>query len=277
MILHLSKVATPALLLIISAVFLTFGVNPAAAQQTRSLFGEVSLDVGVAPKDLAIDVTVNNHAFVVVPPTLTIIRPITSKQTRRITIKKGEASATYFVDNIITDNPPPIDYTVSFKCVACSDVFRTQYYAESGNRFGFANDVYLDPATLGASLDINIVSDVRLSGTLNFENGAASKRALNFEIVISDPVNSSVIYLRRSNIILLQGQSSVNYQVTGLRRQTGNRQFSVGVVCTNCFGDSAKLQLFPQILSTSENHLGIDFLVTDQAPKVVAPIIDLLL
>ncbi len=254
-------------------------LNDAYAQQVRTLAGEIRLDVGVAVADLAVDVTVNNHSFVVVPPSFTIIRPITSRQTRRVTLRQGEDSALYFVDNILTN---PVDYTVEFRCVGCRDTFRTQYYSEGGNRFGFANSVYLDPPSLGPVLNTTIITDATIAGEISLAGGALAARDLVYEIVIASSLNSDIVYAREPNIRLLEGESVVSYEVTGLRRAIGANLFSVSVRCTNCFGESAKAQTFPEGLSPNENHQGISFLVDDEAPAevgpvIVAPIVDLLL
>lgn len=264
-------------LFVIWVFLFSFGVTCASAQQARTLAGEIALDVGVAPKNLAIDVIVNNHSLVVLPPPFGIIRPITSTQVRRIAIREGEVSAPYFVDDILTDRPPLVDYTVGIQCINCSDVFRTQYYAPSGNRFGFANQVYLDPDSLGTILNFGIITDLRLSGEIKLGDGAVADRSLNYIISISEPTNENIVYLRSSNIVLLEGQNSVSYQLTGLSRQIGSGEFSISALCTNCFANSAKPQFFSQTLSTSQNHSNIDFSVVDRPPLVVSPMLKILL
>jgi len=260
--------------LVILFICLTVFSNRVMGQETRTLEGEVSLDLGPATKDLLIEITVSNHLFVVIPPTFTIIRPVTSRETRRVIIERGESSVNYFVDNIITD---PVDYSIEFSCINCTDAFRTQYYTPTGNRFGLVNSAYIDPEALGASVNVVIVTDASIEGEISLINNAVALRDLEYELVVASNNSPQVVYRRLSNIRMRAGQNSVAYRVTGLRRRIGPDLFLIQLRCTNCRGKSARTQSFDGPLSPALNHTGIDFISSDEAAINIAPVIDLLL
>ncbi len=246
--------------------------NCLATAQARSLSGVITLDTDSAKADLPIDITVSNHSFAVVPPSFTIIRPVTSKQTRRVVIVQGEVQVDYLVEDIIDD---PFTYTIRMDCVGCSSVFRRQYYSPSGNRFGQGNSVHIKPADLPASLDLTLITDASIEGKVELQSEVANKD-LRFELNVSSTQNRNVVYRTLSDIVLAKNESSVTYSVTGLRRSIGNTQFRVSLRCLNCAGASGETQFFASPLSPDENHRNVDFLVSNPPLIIVSPIVDLL-
>jgi len=77
-----------------------------ASAQTRGLSGVVELDAGVAFIDYRVEITVNNHAFIVVPP-FSILRPVTSSESVEVVLAAGTSSIEYSLTNIVP-NPAPL-------------------------------------------------------------------------------------------------------------------------------------------------------------------------
>lgn len=261
------------LLLFLGLVLSSAVATTSATGQTRTLSGSLKLDTGMAAEDLRLEVTVNNHIIVVLPP-FSITRPITSSESTEVTMLAGRDSIDYLVTNIL---PDPVDYTVQISCIDCSDSIPDQYYSMDGNTLGLQSDVFIDPEDLPELLDISVISRARISGTIDL--GVVAERDLIFAVSVVSNALPERIYQSGETVTLPNGATSVDYQLTGLNREIGGDLFRVVLQCLNCSGSSGLAQLFPTALSPLQNHAGIDFEVTDDGPldNTIAPILDLLL
>ena len=261
------------ILFIVSALYSIELISMAHAQSTRSLSGTLTLDTGVASNDYPIDITVRNHSLVVVPPFFQIIRPITSRASARVMLPAGESQLSYQISNIITD---PVDYSIEIRCDGCGDSIPTQYFAPGGNRFGLPDDVFIDPEDLAQTLSLTAITRAKISGTIGLHAQQIAGRDLRFEISVVNSQIPQIVY-QITNIVLAPGTSHINYQLTGLPRETSGADYRVRLRCTNCFGRASALQSFMNTLSTSQNHTEIDFTVTGTNSVAVPAVIDLLL
>jgi len=264
-------------LILILLFIVSFGNDFVYAQTTRSLTGRVNLDVGPSDKNRMIEITVNNHSFVVIPPNFTILRPITSSRSTLVMLPARESSFTYLIDSIIFDpsKSDPVDYSVALTCIGCSGDIPTQYYSPAGNKFGLTNSTFIDPDDLPPILNFTATTRASIIGTINLNK--PSSRGLSFTATIFSAQNPQQIFKTVSNIILPLGASNISYSVTGLNRNIGSDQYRIKVVCTNCFGQSRRAQVFANELSPNMNHTDINFAVTDLPPISIAPIIELIL
>lgn len=241
------------------------------SQTTRGVSGAITLDVTPSDKNRVIEVTVNNHSFVVIPP-FTIIRPITSSQSTRVTLTAGESTINYFIDGIIDD---PVDYTIELNCIGCSSDFPRQYYSPDGNKFGLANSTYIDPDDLPVVLNLTAITRASITGEIYLNN--ISDRDLLFTVTVFSAQNPQQNFKTKSAITLPAGSLNTAYTISGLSRAIGSDQYGIRLQCTNCYGKSRQPQNFSKTLSADENHSDIDFSVTDIARIVITPILDLLL
>jgi len=244
--------------------------NILLAQTTRTLEGRIDLDVGSAVKDLALDIVVNNHSFVVLPPAFTIVRPIQSSVITRVNLIEGQNSVSYFLNDIIND---PVDYTVQIRCIGCADIIPTQIYTPEGNQFGFPNAAFIDPGDLPAQLNLNAISRAVISGQITLQNPA--ERDLSFTISIIDPANPNIILATNGSLEISAGDSNIDYQFTNLARS--NDSFQVQFRCKNCFGHARSIQTFERLLSAQTNHSNIDFTLSDAGQPITLTAIYLLL
>lgn len=246
------------------------------AQTTRTLSGTIELDVAPNQKNREIEITVNNHSFVVLP-SLTILRPITSSQARLVSLPAGQSSIDYFIDGIIDDpdNNDPVDYTIAIRCIGCSNDLPLQYYSPTGNRFGLANSTYIDPDDLPAVLDLTAITRATIRGDIKLDQTA--QRDLTFTVTILSALNPQQVFATKRSITLPAGSMTTSYSVTGLRRSIGADQYRAQLKCDNCFGASRRAQIFERDLSPNANHSDINFSVTDQEPINLAPVLKLLL
>lgn len=240
------------------------------AQSTRSLQGRLSLDVAPNITNRTIEISVRNHSFVVIPPAFTILRPIISTQSTVVPMPVGVSSVDYLIDGISTD---AVDYSIQITCVGCGADFRTQYYSPSGNKYGLADAVYLDPDALPDQLNLNAITAVTISGKLVLET--VSERELSFELSVYDFDKPQQVYQQQS-IALPAGARQVDYAITGMNRLTHAASFGIRVSCTVCFGISRKTIEYPSALAASLNHQQIDFGIGGAMP-VLVPSIYLLL
>lgn len=196
----------------------------ALAQTTRSLSGTIELDVAPNQKNRVIEITVNNHSFVVLP-SLAILRPITSSQARRVTLPAGQSSVDYFVDGIIDDpsSNDPVDYTIALRCIGCSSDFPLQYYSPTGNKFGLANSTFIDPDDLPAVLGLTAITRATIRGQIDL--GQMADRDLIFTVTVLSAQNSQQVLATKRSITLPMGSSNTGYTITGLRRSIGSDQY----------------------------------------------------
>lgn len=248
-------------------------ISTGATAQTRDLSGLITLDTDVALKDYRLRITVNNHIIVVSPPSFTITRPITSKEFVDVTLPEGENTVSYLVNNIRLD--PDEDYSLEIECLNCAELVPKQCYSPDGNKLCEGFLIFIQPEDLPDRLDLVAVSNARISGKVDL--GEAAQRELEFTLSVVSNRSSSRIYQTGPNVTLSQGTAITTYEIIGLRRDIGADQFRVQLECNNCFGQSARAQLFPAALSPLENHSDINFRVTDQEAVPLAPVIDLLL
>lgn len=240
------------------------------AQTTRSLVGQISLDVAPAIKDLAIDITVRNHSFAVLPPPFGIIRPIQSTATARVTIAKGESNTPYALTGIVEN---PVDYTIQIKCPGCEDIIPTQYYSPDGNRFGLSNSVYIDPDDLPTQLALVALTRATISGEINLLNPAS--KDLNFTLEVAADGYPDFIYGSDSSLKINKGDQTLSYQISALERSSDS--FLVSLQCGSCFGSARRKRLFETPLSSQSNHTNIDFILIDEGIAIISPVINLLL
>ena len=258
--------------LLLASLIIAIVLGNAAWAQTRSLSGSLSLDIGPSDIDRQIVITVRNHAFVVIPPTLAILRPVTSLESTTITLPKGSVNVDYLINNIIND---PISYSISIECIACSNDLPTQYYSPSGNRFGLSGSAYLDPDELPDELNLIGITRASISGGITLDRTA--DRTLNFNLTVFSINKPDLSYRVLSPITLAPGMSTTDYSVTGLNRAIGSDQWGVRLQCINCFGASRRVQVYDRALSPNENHSSINFFVSDEPVPTLAPIMNLLL
>lgn len=245
-----------------------------AQEEFRSLTGQLHLDVGVADRNLDIRVTVRNHSLVVLSVfPFILLRPVTSKVSATVVMVKGTATTSYSISQIIEN---PVDYTIQIECLNCNTTIPNQYYTSSGNRFGLGDSAYIDPAELPTTLDIEMISHAKIAGSIELDGTVASKRDLFFTVSAVNSANSAIVYQSIEELVLAQGASSLDYQLTGLDRAI-SPGYRIQLRCTNCFGSSAQLQTSSGVLSGSQNHQAIDFLVTDLPFVPLPSILQLLL
>jgi len=254
------------------AVFIigvSWSVN--AVSQTRGLSGVVELDSGIAFGDFRLEITVNNHSFVVIPPSFTIIRPITSSESVEVTMFEGDRLVEYSVNDILLD---PVDYTVQIRCLGCSEFVPLQYYSPDGNRFGFSNSVYIDPEDLPEELALTAISRAVIEGTISLQK--LPTRDLKFALSVVRDSDPSFVYQVGPVVTLLRGATSVDYEIAGLNRNVSNNQFRVQLRCINCFGPSARAQLSTAALSPLENHSDVNFQLMGEGSFAIGSMIELL-
>jgi len=245
--------------------------NEVSAQSTRSLSGTLSIDIGTNEIDRNIEITVNNHSFVVLP-SLAFIRPITSSETAIVALPAGSSQLSYTINNIISD---PVDYSVRIRCLGCSVDIPTQYYTTNGNAFGLVDSAYIDPNNLPTTLNLTAISRARITGTITLDQIA--DRDLRFRVSVLGSDNTERIFGVLNPIIMRSGTSSVSYSIGGLRRNSGSDQYRVQLECLNCVGSSRSAQFFARVLSPTQNHNRIDFAATNVSIPILAPIIELVL
>lgn len=244
--------------------------NMVHAQTTRSLEGLISLDVAPAVRDLTLDIIVNNHSFVVLPPPFGILRPIQSSVSTRIQILEGQTNANYVLDGIIDD---PVDYTVQIRCLGCSDIIANQSYTPSGNRPGFPFSAFIDPDDLAPQLNLTALTRAVISGQIVLRT--TSERDLSFSVTVSPVSSPSIILAKDDAITIAAGASTAVYQLTGLART--NSAVQVNVRCNNCLGVARRTQAFERTLFTQTNHRDIDFTLADEGRPNIPTAIYLLL
>ena len=245
-------------------------IDVTQAQTTRSLAGQISLDVAPAIRDLAIDITVRNHSFVVLPPPFGIVRPIQSTVTTRVVIVLGESNTEYSLTGIVEN---PVDYAIQIKCPGCEDIIPTQYYSPDGNRFGLSNSVYIDPDDLPAELALVALTHATISGKINLLNPAS--KDLDFTLEATDEGYPDFIYASDSSLKISKGDQTLNYQMSGLERSSGS--FLLTLQCRNCLGSAHRKRLFETPLSSQLNHTNIDFTLIGEGVVIIAPMINFLL
>lgn len=243
-----------------------------AWSQTRSLSGSIILDAGPSEVDRAIVVIVRNHSFTVLPPSFSILRPVTSTESTLVFLPQGSSSVDYSIDGIISD---PSDHSISIQCLGCSNNFPTQYYTPTNNRFTLGGSAYIDPSDLPSTLNITAITRTSISGEISL--GRVAERDLNFSIDIFSVNNPELSYKTLSSIILPTGMSGIAYSVTGLNRSIGLDQYGVRLQCNNCFGSSRRPQIFDRQLPANQHYSLINFLASDEKAPPITPILDLLL
>lgn len=262
----------PNVLWLITLLFTLSVSSIASAQSTRSLSGTLTLDVG--PSEIArdIEITVNNHSFVVIPPAFTILRPITSRESTIVRMQSGTSQVNYSIENIVTD---PVDYSIAIRCLGCANNIPTQFYTPSGNAFGLVNSAFIDPEDLPTTLDFTAITRASIKGEIVLNK--TSERDLRFRVTVLSDQNIDRTFGTPSLVILALGENSISYSITGLPREIGSDQYRVKLECTNCLGQSRRAQFFANTLSPNQNHSEIDFLATDISVPVLAPILLILL
>lgn len=244
----------------------------AEAQSTRTLSGTLTLDVTPSQIDREIEITIRNHAFVVIPPNFAILRPITSSESTIITMPAGSSRVNYSLSNIIT---APVDYSISIRCLGCASDFPLQYYTLSGNTFALGLSAFIDPEDLSSQLNITAITRATIKGEIALEQIA--ERNLRFTITVFSEQDSGRAIKTVSPITLQAGTKAVAYSITGLDRAIDLDRYRVKLKCINCSGQSAKVHVFLNALSPNQNHSNINFSVTDISVPTLASILLMLI
>ncbi len=238
---------------------------PATAQTGLSLRGLASFDV--APiNTLTLEISVRNHSFVVLPPPLGFIRPITSSVMTVVSVPSGSQSISYLIEDI---EPDPVDYTIQMKCLGCSDIVPTQYYTMNGNATGLVNSAFIDPLDFPSELNLNLITRGMISGEIELLN--ESSQDLEFIVEAFDSNVPEFAIEQSPPIILPAGELIVDYQIRGIRRN--NVQLRLAAKCENCFGRARKPETFERLLSSQEDHNGINFYFEGRGTPVLDPIL----
>lgn len=235
------------------------------AQTNLSLQGTVFFDVPPA-RDITVEISVRNHSFVVLPPPLGFIRPITSSVMTVVSVPNGSQSISYLIEDI---EPDPVDYTIQIKCLGCSGTVPTQYYTMNGNATGLVNSAFIDPLDLPSELNLNLITRGMISGEIELLN--ESSQDLEFIVEAFDNNVPEFAIAQSPPIVLPAGELIVDYQIRGIRRN--NVQLRLEAKCENCFGRARKPQTFERLLSSQEDHNGINFSFEGRGTPVLAPIL----
>lgn len=239
------------------------------AQQSRSL--EVNIQLA-PPSDqtLLLEVSVRNHAFILVPPTFAIIRPITSLVTQTLQIEPGQSAASITLQGISTD---AVDYTVRFRCLNCSDSIPLQFLisprASSGTSRGLIDDAYIDPEDLEPAINVELDTLGFIRGVVRLAQGQAAENDVRLTVRAVDAVSGQLASSQPIRIVA--GDNIAEYRLNGLARRE-NSSYIVEVSCGNC---RPVRQVFEQSLDSMSNHSAINFQV-EEGTVPISGIINLL-
>lgn len=248
-----------------------FLFEPSFGQTTRSLSGNVVIDVGTIDRDLNIELTVSNHSFVVLP-TFTIIRPITSQRSTTVQLPAGQTSAAFIIDEIILD---PVDYSIRIDCLSCRDSITLQYVAEPQNLTVLAGDAFLDPDQLPAEIEIELLSRAQFSGSIALFNDQLAADDLQFEVTAIAPQQNDRV-LQSSRLVLTQGQNQVGFVLRDIDRNIpGGVQILAR--CLGCIGVFPGVQRLSQTFDPASDQQNILVQFNGDFQPLIAPAIYLLL
>jgi hypothetical protein len=245
-------------------------IDVTQAQTTRSLSGQISLDIAPAIKGLIVEISIRNHEFVVLPPPFGFIRPIQSTVTTNVIITQGEASALYSLTGIVED---PVDYTIQIKCPGCENVIPTQYFSPAGNQFGLSNLAYIEPDDLPVQLALVALTRATISGEILLFKPAS--KDLDFTLEVAADGNPAFILAANNSLRITKGDHVLKLQISGLARSSNS--FLVSLQCRNCSGSARVKRIFDTALSAQSNHSNINFTLIDEGVAIMSPVINLLL
>ncbi len=259
----------------LAAVLLSLSAN---AQQTRSLDGAITLDVGQIDRDLTLALTVNNHNFVVLP-TFAFIRPITSSRTVTVDFLAGADQMEFTIDGIIEN---PVDYSIEIQCLGCSDSVPRQYFTQGGNLLGLVGAAFIDPDDLASSIDISLISRSQISGVIQLqtpqEAPQVADRDLSFVVdaVVPNAGGQAQQLLLSQTVMLSAGESQAAFILRGISRST---QPGVSLVarCQSCLGVLPRQIQSEQLFSALVDHTGVEFIFDSNATPTITGAIDLIL
>ena len=228
--------------------------------------GAIQLDAIVSNTPHRIQITVRNHSFVVfsVLP-LVIIRPILSSELTEVVIESSTQVVPFQIENVSTN---AVDYSIEIRCLTCNGSMPVQYYSESGNRLGLSNDVYLDPDRLDLPINIEAITRGIIGGTISIDS--AAERDLELSLFVLNSEDSNVVLAEKS-LTLDSGNSQIDYEISELNRGFANA-WLLRLQCTNCYRESGEPILFPEALTSNEDHQGIDFVFENLPFAPVTPI-----
>ncbi len=224
------------------------------AQQTRSL--EVNLQLEQAyDQALVMEVSVRNHGFVVVPPALTILRPILSSVTKTVVIPADQLNVSINIEGILS---AAIDYSIRFHCISCASSVPTQFFTADGTSLGLFNAAYIDPEQLPASINVPLQTLGFIAGQVVLANGESADRSVRTTVRLFDSDAKQLI--TSQPVTIAAGDSRADYRFNGLAR-SDRLNYLVELDCANC---GPNRQLFAIELDSFLNHLGIDFLIQER-------------
>ena len=218
---------------------------------TRSVSGTVSLDRGVADQNYSVNVEVNEHTIVVLPIPFGIIYPVVGTNSTTVTIAKGRYSTAFRVNGVPTVG---IKFAIRVRCDQCGPVIQTQYVGAEQMFTGFTPAVLFNSDQLPTQINIGLLTNNTLEGSIILPPGQTAPRTLNFQVMLLGSTN----VLHSTHTAMLPGQASTNYKIQDISR-FGEGSVQVVAVCSNCAGVYRARQVYPALVNTASNQDGIDF------------------
>ncbi len=232
------------------AVFFLFSSPLWSQSDVRTVGGFLTLDT-VIEQPLAIEVSIRNHGFIVVPPSFTVSRPILSAQSIVLNLEQGQQTISFSVPNVSTN---AVDYSIRMRCLGCENTLPEQYFTTNGPRRGLGGGAYLAPEALSEQMRLFVETLGVVSGVIESTEGSFSRSS---KLTVSVLDAQSGLEISSQRVALIQGAQSASFSIRALERKQSSG-YLLTVACVQC---TKREQSLVRVLDPLVDHNELAFSV----------------